>query len=156
MFTLEQINQNLVYCPLPVGRGRGARIYYSVPLSVVLSAGRYCVIRFLSKAFYSLIALLTYYPDTIQWIFVKIGGEIEVQSLWNVRALQCPIFSGKSGRQYDSWASLFNNALSVFPMKSCKFAKAWTWRGLMGMVNYLVWQRAERLFWCEKFWCVGV
>ena len=60
----------------------------------------------------SMIGLLVWAPDTIMWIFIRIG-DIELRVMALVLASLMPdIFSAGSGA-FDSWSSLWNQALSV-------------------------------------------
>lgn len=136
MFTLEQINQNLVYCPLPVIAGVGLGFIIRAVVGGLISGAVIALIRFLSKPLFiiGLIALLTYYPETIQWIFVKIG-EIELKVFAMFLNLAMPDIFGKVGTEYETWSSLFNNALSVFPDEILQVCQSLDVAGLMGMVT---------------------
>lgn len=136
MYTLEQINENLVYCPLPVIAGVGLGFLIRAVVGGLISGAVVAIIRVLSKPLYivGLIALLTYYPDTIQWIFVKIG-EIELKVFAMFLSIAMPDIFGQVGTEYDSWSSLFNNALSVFPDEILQVCQSLDVAGLMGMVT---------------------
>ena len=75
MFTLEQINQNLVYCPLPVVVGVGLGFIIRAVVGGLISGAVIAIIRFLSKPLFiiGLIALLTYYPETINGFLSRLG-----------------------------------------------------------------------------------
>lgn len=136
MYTLEQINENLVYSPLPVIAGVGLGFIIRAVVGGLISGAVVAIIRVLSKPLFivGLIALLTYYPDTIQWIFVKIG-EIELKVFAMFLSIAMPDIFGQVGTEYDSWASLFNNALSVFPDEILQVCQSLDVAGLMGMVT---------------------
>lgn len=136
MFTLEQINENLVYCPVPVVVGVGLGFLIRAVVGGLISGAIIAIIRFLSKPLFiiGLIALLTYYPDTIQWIFVKIG-EIELKVFAMFLSIAMPDIFGQVGTEYDSWASLFNSSLSVFPDEILQVCQSLDVAGLMGMVT---------------------
>lgn len=136
MFTLEQINQNLVYSPLPVIAGVGLGFIIRAVVGGLISGLAISLIRFFSKPLFiiGLIALLTYYPDTIQWIFVKIG-EIELKVFAMFLSVAMPDIFGEVGSEYDSWSSLFNSALSVFPDEILQVCQSLDVAGLMGMIT---------------------
>lgn len=136
MFSLEQINQNLIYCPVPVVVSVGLGFVIRSVVGGIISGAVIAIIRFLSKPLFivGLIALLTYYPDTIQWIFVKIG-EIELKVFAMFLTLAMPDIFGEVGTQYDSFASLFNNSLSVFPDEIFQVCQSLDVAGLMGMIT---------------------
>lgn len=136
MFTIEQINENLVFCPLPVIAGVGLGFLLRAVIGGLISGAVLALIRFLSKPLFiiGLIAILTYYPDVVQWIFVKIG-EIELKVFAMFLSIALPDIFGEVGSEYDSWASLFNNALSVFPDEILQVCQSLDVAGLMGMVT---------------------
>lgn len=61
-----------------------------------------------------LIFLLTYYPDTIQWILMQIGL-IELKIFAIVLAAVLPDVFGQAS-DLNSWADIWNNALNVLPV----------------------------------------
>lgn len=136
MFTIEQINENLVFCPLPVIAGVGLGFLLRAVIGGLISGAILALIRFLSKPLFiiGLVAILTYYPDVVQWIFVKIG-EIELKVFAMFLSIALPDIFGEVGSEFDSWSSLFNNALSVFPDEILQVCQSLDVAGLMGMVT---------------------
>lgn len=62
----------------------------------------------------SLVVLLTYSPDTVAWIFVKIG-EIELTVMGLVLSTVMPdIFATGSG-EYRNWAQIWQAGLNALP-----------------------------------------
>lgn len=62
----------------------------------------------------ALVGLLMYSPDTVAWIFIKIG-EIELSVMAMVLSVVMPdIFSGASG-EYSSWATIWQTGLNALP-----------------------------------------
>lgn len=62
----------------------------------------------------SLIALLTWSPDTVAWIFIKIG-EIELRVIAMVMTVVMPDIFASGAGQYTSWSQLWYDGLSGFP-----------------------------------------
>lgn len=61
-----------------------------------------------------LIGILIYSPDTVAWIFIKIG-EIELSVMTLMLSVVMPdIFSG-SGTEYTTWAQMWQAGLNALP-----------------------------------------
>lgn len=62
----------------------------------------------------AMVIALTYFPDTIQWIFMKIG-EIEMKMFMIVLSSVLPdVFTFGSG-EVNSWADIWNQGLNLLP-----------------------------------------
>ena len=82
----------------------------------------------------SMIGLLVWAPDTIMWIFIRIG-DIELRVMALVLASLMPdIFSAGSGA-FDSWSSLWNQALTLFPADMLSVINGLGVGSLMGLVT---------------------
>lgn len=62
----------------------------------------------------SLIALLIWSPDTIAWIFIKIG-EIEMRVITLLLMVVMPQIFDAGGTAYSSWADIWAAGLSALP-----------------------------------------
>ena len=62
----------------------------------------------------SLIGLLIWSPDTIAWIFIKIG-EIELRVFAMFLTAIMPDLFGTAGTAYTSWAQIWSQGLSALP-----------------------------------------
>lgn len=136
IFTAEEIANNLSYCPVPVVVGAGLGLVLRFVLGTIVSGAVVGIIKFLSRplAIIGLIGVLTYYPEAIQWIFVKIG-EIELKIFAMLLSVAMPDIFGGVSTEYDSWAGLFNSALSVIPSEILEVCQSLDVAGLMGMVT---------------------
>lgn len=64
--------------------------------------------------FIGLIALLTYMPDTMGWIFLKIG-EIAIKVAFLVMNAIMPDLFATGAGEYRGWAQMWNDGLSALP-----------------------------------------
>ena len=64
--------------------------------------------------FASLVLLLTYSPETVTWIFVKLG-ELELRVVTALMMAVMPDIFGAGGGAYNSWADLWANGLRALP-----------------------------------------
>lgn len=62
----------------------------------------------------SLVAVLVWSPDTIAWIFIKIG-EIELRVCAMLLSAIMPSIFETGGTAYTSWAQIWNAGLSALP-----------------------------------------
>lgn len=62
----------------------------------------------------SFIALLIWSPDTIAWIFIKIG-EIEMRVITLMLAIVMPQIFEEGGHAYNSWADIWAAGLTALP-----------------------------------------
>ena len=62
----------------------------------------------------SLIALLVWSPDTIAWIFIKLG-EIELMVCALLLSSVMPDLFGAAGTEYTSWAQIWSAGLAALP-----------------------------------------
>ena len=62
----------------------------------------------------SLVALLTWSPDTVAWIFIKIG-EIELQVIAMIMTVVMPDIFANGSVQYSSWSQLWQEGLNALP-----------------------------------------
>lgn len=62
----------------------------------------------------SLVALLTWSPDTVAWIFIKIG-EIELQVIAMIMTVVMPDVFANGSVQYSSWSQLWQEGLNALP-----------------------------------------
>lgn len=81
-----------------------------------------------------LIGLLVWAPDTIMWIFIRIG-DIELRVMALVLASLMPdVFSAGSGA-FDSWTTLWSQALTLFPADMLSVINGLGVGSLMGLVT---------------------
>lgn len=62
----------------------------------------------------SLVALLTYSPETVAWIFIKIG-EIEITVFSMLMSIVMPDIFGAVGTEYSSWSQIWQAGLNALP-----------------------------------------
>lgn len=62
----------------------------------------------------ALIGLLIWSPDTIAWIFIKIG-EIEMRVITLMLAVVMPEIFSAGGNEYKSWADIWSAGLAALP-----------------------------------------
>lgn len=92
------------------------------------------IVRILSKPLFivGFIITLMVYPEAIQWILMKIG-EIQIRIFATMLAAILPaIFTSAD---VDSWAALWNNAISVLPTQITDTMAALDLAGNLGMVT---------------------
>ena len=94
------------------------------------------LVRVLSKPFMilGLIGVLLYYPEAIQWIFMKIG-EIQIKIFGLMLQAVLPSIFGDNISEIKSWADIFNGAVSAYPEGMTEIMAAAEMAGLMGMVT---------------------
>lgn len=82
----------------------------------------------------SLIAILIWSPDTIMWIFIKLGNiELKLMILM-MTALMPDIFGAGSGA-YTSWTSLWSAGLTVLPVKMLEIINGLGVGQILGLVT---------------------
>lgn len=103
-------------------------------VSGLVSAVILGIVRVLAKPMFivGFILVLMYYPEAIQWIFMKIG-EIQIRIFGVMLAIILPeIFTTAD---VDSWSQLWNSAISVFPTEITDVMAALDLAGNLGMVT---------------------
>ena len=96
----------------------------------------FIIIKTLSKPLYivGIIVLLTYFPDTLQWIFMQIGLiQIKIFAIL-LNAVMPEIFAYSSG-DITEWAQLWNSALTALPSQVVEVMQALDVASLMGIVT---------------------
>ena len=93
-------------------------------------------LKMLSTPFYlvGIVALLTYFPDQISWIFIKIG-EIEMRVFAIVLSVAMPDIFAKGSGEYASWAEIWQTGLNQLPADMVDIMNGLGVAGLMGLVT---------------------
>lgn len=93
------------------------------------------LINVLSKPlfFIALIALLTYMPDTIGWIFLKIG-EIGIKVAFLVMNAIMPDVFATGGGEYRGWVAIWNDGLNALPSDAVDIMNGIGVAQILGMV----------------------
>lgn len=79
-----------------------------------------------------MVLALLYYPDTVAWVFMKIG-EIQIHIFAIILSAVLPDLFPTA--DIDSWASIWNNAIGVFPQNMVDTMGALDLAGLLGMIT---------------------
>ena len=92
--------------------------------------------KLISTPFYlvGIIALLTYFPDQISWIFIKIG-EIELKMFAIILSVVMPDIFAKGAGEYSSWSEIWQNGLNQLPTEMVDIMNGLGVAGLMGLVT---------------------
>lgn len=92
--------------------------------------------KMLSTPFYlgGIVLLLTYFPDQISWIFIKIG-EIEMKVFAIVLSVAMPDIFAKGAGEYSSWAEIWQNGLDQLPAEMVDIMNGLGVAGIMGLVT---------------------
>lgn len=92
--------------------------------------------KMISTPFYlvGIIALLTYFPDQISWIFIKIG-EIELKVFAIVLSVAMPDIFAKGAGEYSSWSEIWQTGLNQLPADMVEIMNGLGVAGLMGLVT---------------------
>lgn len=93
-------------------------------------------IKMLSTPFYlvGIVALLTYFPDQISWIFIKIG-EIEMKVFAIVLSVAMPDIFAKGAGEYASWSQIWQDGLNALPAEMVEIMNGIGVAGILGMVT---------------------
>lgn len=81
-----------------------------------------------------LIALLTYSPDTVAWIFIKIG-EIEITVMAIVLSSVMPDIFANGSSEYSSWSQIWTAGLQALPEEMVQIMNALGVAQLLGYVT---------------------
>lgn len=94
------------------------------------------LVDFLKTPFFwvSFVALLTYSPDTIAWIFIKIG-EIEMRVIGLCLSATMPEIFGTAGGSFTSWGQIWSAGLNALPTEVVQVMNALGVAQIMGMVT---------------------
>lgn len=130
MIDVSQLELQYSVVPLAIIGGVLARFLIGGLISGVIMA----IVKILSRPLMiaGLIFLLLYYPDAVAWVFMKIG-EIQLHVFAIILAAVMPNLFPTS--DVDSWASIWNNAISAFPQEVVDVMAALDLAGLLGMVT---------------------
>lgn len=82
----------------------------------------------------SLIGLLIWSPDTIAWIFIKIG-EIELRVFAMFLAAVMPDLFGTAGEAYTSWAQIWQAGLNALPADMLQIINGLGVAQILGLVT---------------------
>lgn len=82
----------------------------------------------------SLIGLLIWAPDTITWIFIKVG-ELEIRAFAFILNAVMPDIFAAGGGQYSTWASIWAQGLSVLPPDVVEIMNGLGVANLLGLVT---------------------
>ena len=82
----------------------------------------------------SLIGLLIWAPDTITWIFIKIG-ELEIRAFTVILNAVMPDIFAAGGGEYSNWASIWSQGLSVLPPDVVEIMNGLGVANLLGLVT---------------------
>lgn len=94
------------------------------------------LIKMISTPFYlvGIVALLTYFPNQISWIFIKIG-EIELKVFAIVLSVAMPDIFAKGAGEYSSWAEIWQNGLDQLPAEMVEIMNGLGVAGILGLVT---------------------
>lgn len=92
--------------------------------------------KMLSTPFYlvGIVALLTYFPDQISWIFIKIG-EIEMKVFAIVLNVAMPDIFAKGAGEYANWSQIWQDGLNALPAEMVEIMNGIGVAGILGMVT---------------------
>lgn len=81
----------------------------------------------------AVVAVFTYFPDTISWIFTKIGEIAMNLFIMVIGTLMPSVFSEGSG-EYGGWAEMWSGGLSALPSEIVEIMNGLGVAALIGMV----------------------
>lgn len=82
----------------------------------------------------SLIGLLTWAPNAITWIFIKVG-ELEIRAFAVILNAVMPDIFAAGGGQYSSWAQIWSQGLTVLPPDVVQIMNGLGVANLLGLVT---------------------
>lgn len=94
------------------------------------------LIKMLSTPFYlvGIVALLTYFPDQISWIFIKIG-EIELRVFAIVLSVAMPDIYAQGAGEYANWSQIWQDGLNALPAEMLEVMNGLGVAGILGLVT---------------------
>ncbi len=130
MIDVSQMEIHYSFVPLAFLGGMVGRFLIGGLISGVIMT----IVRILSRPVMiaGLIFLLMYYPDTVAWVFMKIG-EIQLHVFAIILSAVLPDIFPTS--DIDSWAGVWNGAISAFPQEVIDTMSALDLAGLLGMIT---------------------
>lgn len=82
----------------------------------------------------SLVGVLTFAPDTLMWIFIKIG-EIELHVMAVVMTTLMPEVFGQGASAYTSWADMWQAGLNILPTDMLEIINGLGVAQILGLVT---------------------
>lgn len=94
------------------------------------------LIKMLSTPFWfvAIVAVLTYFPDSVAWIFIKIG-ELEIRAFAVLLSAVMPDIFATGAGEYQSWAQIWQTGLNALPVEMVEIMNGLGVSALLGMVT---------------------
>lgn len=111
-----------------------------IALLVGILSVLFAIFRFLKKvvtyplALGAIVVALTLFPDTIGWIFIKIG-EIELRVMALVLTAVMPDLFGTASGEFTSWAQIWSAGLSALPADMVDVMNSIGVAQILGMIS---------------------
>lgn len=94
------------------------------------------LIKMLSTPFWfvAIVALLTYFPDSVAWVFIKLG-EIEIRAFAVLLSAIMPDIFANGAGEYQSWSQIWATGLNSLPAEMVEIMNGLGVSALLGMVT---------------------
>lgn len=94
------------------------------------------LVKMLSTPFWfaAIVAVLTYFPDSVAWVFIKLG-EIELRAFAVLLSAVMPDIFANGAGEYQSWAQIWQTGLNALPAEMLEIMNGLGVSALLGMVT---------------------